>query len=151
MTRLHQVRIGLLLLLIILFALPYHAQAGQKVTIGLNLPLSGARNDGSQFREGAELLREQINGAGGLKIGDSRYEVEYVYADNGFDPPKAVAATIELITKHNVLGVVGPNAQFECHPRRQYLRVLQDADDIAHLHQSENHRRPALCLPCLLP
>ena len=117
MNRPHQLRIGLLLLLLLSFIVPHHVQAGQKVTIGLNLPLTGARQaTGVSSKEGAELLREQINGAGGLKIGDSRYEVEYVYADNESNPQKAVAATLELITKHNVLGVVGPNASSNAIP-----------------------------------
>lgn len=117
MNRPHQLRIGLLLLLLFSFTVPHHVQAGQKVTIGLNLPLTGARQaTGVSSKEGAELLREQINGAGGLKIGDSRYEVEYVYADNESNPQKAVAATLELITKHNVLGVVGPNASSNAIP-----------------------------------
>lgn len=117
MNRPHQLRIGLLLLLLISFIVPHHVQAGQKVIIGLNLPLTGARQaTGVSSREGAELLREQINGAGGLKIGDSRYEVEYVYADNESNPQQAVAATLELITKHNVLGIVGPNASSNAIP-----------------------------------
>jgi len=117
MNRPHQLRIGLLLLLLFSFIVPHHVQAGQKVTIGLNLPLTGARQaTGVSSKEGAELLREQINGAGGLKIGDSRYEVEFVYADNESNPQKAVAATLELITKHNVLGIVGPNASSNAIP-----------------------------------
>lgn len=117
MNRPHQLRIELLLLLLFSFIVPHPVQAGQKVTIGLNLPLTGARQaTGVSSKEGAELLREQINGAGGLKIGDSRYEVEYVYADNESNPQKAVAATLELITKHNVLGVVGPNASSNAIP-----------------------------------
>lgn len=117
MTNLHKLRKGFLFLVLFSLSFPCHVQAGQKVTIGLNLPLTGARQaTGVSSREGAELLREQINGAGGLKIGDSRYEVEYVYADNGSDPQKAVAATIELITKHDVLGIVGPNASANAIP-----------------------------------
>ena len=117
MNRTFQLRIGLLLLLLVSLALPCPVPAGQKVTIGANLPLSGAREaTGVSTRDGMELLREQINAAGGLKIGESLYEVEYVYADNESDPQKAVAATLELITKYNVLGIVGPNASSNAIP-----------------------------------
>lgn len=117
MNRSHQLRIGLLLLLLFSCILPEYVQAAQKVIIGLNLPLTGPRQaTGVSTREGAELLREQINRGGGLKIGDTSYEVEFVYADNGSNPQKAVSATIELITKHNVLGIVGPNASSNAIP-----------------------------------
>ncbi|EKD39396.1 MAG: hypothetical protein ACD_75C00423G0002 [uncultured bacterium] len=114
----HQSRIALMLLLLFFCGfIPENVQAAQKVTIGLNLPLSGDRQaTGVSSKEGAELLKDQINGAGGLKIGDSRYELEYVYADNESNPQKAVAATLELITRHNVLGIVGPNASSNAIP-----------------------------------
>lgn len=111
MNRPHQLRIGLLLLLLFSFIVPHHVQAGQKVTIGLNLPLTGPRQaTGTSTKEGAELLREQINASGGLKIGNSQYEVEFVYVDNASDPQKAVAGALDLISKHQVFGIVGPNA-----------------------------------------
>lgn len=113
----HQLRIAILLLLLFSLALPFNGQAGQKIVIGANLPLSGEREaTGVSTKEGMELLREQINGAGGLKVGDSLYEVEYIYADNASDPQKAVAVTLELITRHDVLGVVGPNASSNAIP-----------------------------------
>jgi branched-chain amino acid transport system substrate-binding protein len=117
MKKSHQLHIALILLLLSCSFIPGNGQAGQKLTIGLNLPLSGDRAaTGISSKEGAELLRDQINGAGGLKVGDDRYEVEYVYADNESNPQKAVAATLELITRHNVLGVVGPNASSNAIP-----------------------------------
>ena len=105
-------------MLLLLFSIGSdNAQAGEKVTIGLNLPLSGARQaTGVSTKEGAELLKDQINAAGGLKVGGEQYEVEYVYADNESNPQKAVAATLELITKNNVLGIVGPNASSNAIP-----------------------------------
>lgn len=113
----HPLRIALLLLLLISFGLPCSLLAGQKVTIGFNLPLSGDRQaTGVSTREGAELLRDQINAAGGLEVGGSRYELEYVYADNESNPQKAVAATLDLITRSNVIAIVGPNASSNAIP-----------------------------------
>jgi branched-chain amino acid transport system substrate-binding protein len=87
------------------------ASATDKVTIGLNISLTGARQaSGVSTKEGAELLKEQINGKGGLRIGNKQYQLELVYADNESTPEKAVSANLQLITKQNVLGVIGPNA-----------------------------------------
>lgn len=92
-------------------------QAEQVVKIGLNLPLSGAREaTGVSTRAGAELIRAQINDSGGLKIGESQYKVEYVYADNESNPQAAIAATLKLITQDKVLGIVGPNASSNAIP-----------------------------------
>ncbi|MFH0782685.1 MAG: ABC transporter substrate-binding protein [Pseudomonadota bacterium] len=92
-------------------------QAGEKITVGLNLPLTGNRQaTGVSSKEGAELLREQINSGGGLRVGNNRCEVEFVYTDNESSPQKAVAASLELITQKNVLGIVGPNASSSAIP-----------------------------------
>lgn len=93
------------------------ARAGEKITVGLNLSLSGNRAaSGISTKEGAELLREQINNSGGLRVGNNRYEVEYVYADDESNSQKAVSASLQLITKSNVLGMVGPNASSSAIP-----------------------------------
>ena len=91
--------------------------AGEKITIGLNLSLTGDRQaTGISTKEGVELLREQINSGGGLRVGNTRYEVEYIYADDESSPQKAVSASLQLITKNNVLGMVGPNASSSAIP-----------------------------------
>lgn len=93
------------------------AQAEQVIKIGLNLPLSGPREaTGVSTRAGAELIRDQINDSGGLQVGDSRYKVEYVYADNESNPQAAIAATLKLITQDKVLGIIGPNASSNAIP-----------------------------------
>jgi branched-chain amino acid transport system substrate-binding protein len=87
------------------------ASATDKVTIGLNISLTGARQaSGVSTKEGAELLKEQINAKGGLRIGNKQYQLELVYADNESTPQNAVSANLQLITKNNVFGIVGPNA-----------------------------------------
>lgn len=109
--------LALMLFLLLPFTHPGSALAGEKITVGLNLSLTGNRQaTGISTKEGAELLREQINSSGGLRIGNNRYEVEFVYADDESSPQKAVTASLELITKHNVLGVVGPNASSSAIP-----------------------------------
>lgn len=106
-----------LMTLVLPFGFLATAHAEQVIKIGLNLPLSGARGStGLSSKVGAELLRDQINGSGGLQIGDSRYKVEYVFADNESSPQGAIAAALKLITKDKVLGIVGPNASSNAIP-----------------------------------
>lgn len=102
------------------------ALAAEKVTIGLNLSLTGDRQaSGISTKEGAELLKEQINGKGGVRIGNQQYQLELVYADNESTPQKAVTANLQLITKHNVLGVVGPNASSAAIPAGNIAESFQ--------------------------
>ncbi|MBU1566906.1 MAG: ABC transporter substrate-binding protein [Proteobacteria bacterium] len=110
---------SLALLVFLLCPFTHHssAQAAEKITVGLNLSLSGNRQaSGISTKEGAELLREQINSGGGLRVGNNRYEVEFVYADDESSPQKAIAASLQLITKGNVLGMIGPNASSSAIP-----------------------------------
>jgi len=110
-------RLSLSMLLLWSFTYNGNAQAGEKITIGLNISLTGNRQaTGISTKEGVELLREQVNSAGGLRIGNKHYEVEFVYADDESTPQKAVAAALQLITKDNVLGMVGPNASSSAIP-----------------------------------
>lgn len=108
----------ILMVFLLMQSAPYNsAQAGEKIIVGLNLSLTGNRGaTGISTKEGAELLREQINSGGGLRIGNNRHEVQFIYADDESSPPKAVAASLELITKHNVLGMIGPNASSSAIP-----------------------------------
>ncbi len=109
--------LDILITLMLSFGFLSNAQADQVIKIGLNLPLSGARAaTGISSKEGAELIKDQINGSGGLKIGMSKYKIEYVYADNESNPQGAIAATLKLVTKDNVLGIVGPNASSNAIP-----------------------------------
>lgn len=112
----NKVRVVLVTLLIS-FGFWSIAQAEQVVRIGLNLPLSGAREaTGISSREGADLIKDQINDSGGLQVGGKKYKIEYVYADNESTPQGAVAATLKLITQDKVLAIVGPNASSNAIP-----------------------------------
>ncbi len=103
--------------LVALTLLQSSAWSSQTIIIGFNLPLTGPRQTtGLSTRDGAELLKHQINGTGGIQIGSVQYPVNFVYADNGSNPQKAVSATLDLISKEKVLGIVGPNASSNAIP-----------------------------------
>lgn len=86
------------------------AQSADIIKIGLNMPYTGPREAaGLASRAGADMAKDQINAAGGLKVGGKSYMLEYVYADNHSDAGQAVNNALKLITKNNVLAIIGPN------------------------------------------
>ena len=85
--------------------------AERSIVIGLNLPLSGAREaEGLISRQGAELAATIINAQGGVKVNDTLYTVQYAYRDNKSSASESVAASIGLISKDQVVAVIGPIA-----------------------------------------
>ena len=52
------------------------------IKIGFPIPLTGEIpkvGEGSKYA--AEMLKEEINGKGGLKVGDKMYPLEFIYED----------------------------------------------------------------------
>ncbi|MGI5952561.1 MAG: ABC transporter substrate-binding protein, partial [Brooklawnia sp.] len=78
---------------------------GESVKIGLNLELSGSRAElGDQSLKGAQLAVNQLNESGGV-LGKP---IELVVADNASDGGRAVAVSMQLMTKEKVLAILGP-------------------------------------------
>lgn len=87
------------------------------IKIGFNLPLSGElAKVGESSRNAAEMLREEINSSGGLKIGGDRFILEFIYEDNQSSPEAAIMAAKKLIAQYGVLAVVGPNSSRQAIP-----------------------------------
>jgi len=64
------------------FAVPAYAEE-DTLTIGMTLSQTGSLNvDSVAQQRGAELWRDQVNEAGGLKVGDKRYRIRYVTYDD---------------------------------------------------------------------
>ena len=98
-----------------LFAMP--AFAADTIKIGFNIPLTGdipKVGEGSKFS--AEMLKEEINGAGGLKVGDKTYTLEFIYEDNEAKAESATAAAMKLITSDEVLAMIGPQSSKQAVP-----------------------------------
>lgn len=114
------------LLMIFLLAAPSAGMAAEKVTIGFNLPLSGERKaTGISTKEGVELLQDHFNSDGGILVGNTKYNVEFIFSDNQSTPNGAVAAAIDLITKHKVMAIVGPNASSNAIPAGEICQSFQ--------------------------
>lgn len=85
--------------------------AADRVRLGLNLELTGdIQAVGASSKNAAELFREKINAAGGLKVGTAPLPLELVIRDNAANPMQSASIAQELIAKDNVVAVIGPNS-----------------------------------------
>lgn len=81
----------------------------ESIKIGFDIPLTGEFEVvGNYAKRTAELLLKQQNASGGLKVGEKTYKVEFIYGDNQSSQTEASSQVLFLVTKGNVLGIVGP-------------------------------------------
>jgi branched-chain amino acid transport system substrate-binding protein len=92
--------------------------ARQKVIkIGINAPITGdIPKVGEGTKYAAEMWLEDIQKAGGLKVGKTKYKVELVIEDNESKAESAVKANTKMITEDEVLAIVGPQASSQAVP-----------------------------------
>lgn len=95
--------------------------SGEKtIKIGFNIPLTGDSpkvGEGTKFA--AELVKKDINAAGGLEVKGVKYKLEFIYVDNELKPESAVQAAYKLIEQDKVLAVVGPDGSGRAIPAGQ--------------------------------
>ncbi|MDR2073484.1 MAG: ABC transporter substrate-binding protein [Spirochaetaceae bacterium] len=79
------------------------------IKIGFSIPLTG---DSPMVGEGSkntgEIIKEQVNAAGGLEVGGKKYLLEFIYLDNELKAESAVQNVTRLIDQDQVLAVIGP-------------------------------------------
>jgi branched-chain amino acid transport system substrate-binding protein len=110
--------IMLLTALFMLFAVT--AWSADTIKIGFNIPLTGdIPKVGEMSKEAGEMLKADINGAGGLEVGGKKYLLEFVYEDNEAKAESAVTTALKLIEKDEVLAMVGPNSSKQAVPAGQ--------------------------------
>ena len=98
-------RSGLLILVALFLVAPASSgQAAEKIiTIGAPLPLTGPLSpEGQKQVQGYDLWAEAANKAGGVKVGNERYQVKIVYNDYQSNTPRAVQLAEKLITEDKV-------------------------------------------------
>ena len=96
-----------------------------EIRLGVNAELTGSKPTvGDSCKKAAELLAEQVNQAGGLKVGDKKYLIKLFIEDNEDKAESAAAAAQKLISQNNVLAVIGPNASGNAIPA---ARITEDA------------------------
>jgi len=87
------------------------------IKVGFNLELTGdIPKVGEASKFAAEMLKEDINAAGGLEVGGKKYKLEFVYQDNEAKAESAVNAALKLINQDNVVAIVGPNSSKQAIP-----------------------------------
>jgi branched-chain amino acid transport system substrate-binding protein len=80
-----------------------------QIKIGAPLPLTGAlAPEGLKQKEGYDLWAEEVNKAGGIKVGNARQKVELVYYDYQSGTPRAVQLTEKLISEDKVNFIFAP-------------------------------------------
>ncbi len=85
-------------------SMPRMALAADKVIkIGFLAPLTGpVAAWGKPGLDGCEIWAERVNAAGGIKLSDGDYKVEFVGYDNEYDPAKARTGATKLIREDGV-------------------------------------------------
>jgi branched-chain amino acid transport system substrate-binding protein len=85
-------------------SLPRLAAAQDKVIrIGFLAPLTGAVAAwGKPGLDGCAIWAERVNAAGGVKLADGDYQIEFVSYDNEYDPAKARTGATKLIREDGV-------------------------------------------------
>ncbi len=103
---------------ILLLALP--ALAADTIRIGFNIELTGdIPKVGESSKFAAEMLKAEINGKGGLQVGNKKYQLEFIYEDNEAKAESAVTTALKLIEKDQVLAMIGPNSSKQAVPAGQ--------------------------------
>ncbi|RTZ93968.1 MAG: branched-chain amino acid ABC transporter substrate-binding protein [Deltaproteobacteria bacterium] len=91
--------------------------AAKTIFIGLNIPLTGdIPKVGESSKYAAQMWLEDINKAGGIKVGGKTYKVKLAIEDNESKADSAVSVATKLITEDGVLAIVGPQASKQAVP-----------------------------------
>jgi branched-chain amino acid transport system substrate-binding protein len=85
------------------------ASAQETIRFGAPLPQTGALSpEALKQQQGYDLWAEQVNKAGGIKVGGKKMKVEIVYTDYQSNTPRAVQAAEQLITQQKVNFLFSP-------------------------------------------
>lgn len=79
------------------------------IKIGFNIPLTG---DSPKVGEGAkcagEIVKNEINSAGGMDVKGTKYLLDFIYVDNELKADSAINVANKLIDIDKVLASIGP-------------------------------------------
>jgi branched-chain amino acid transport system substrate-binding protein len=114
-----QTKIGLVGCLLAACVLPGWSK-DKTIKIGFNIPLTGdSPKVGEGSKNAGELVKNQINAAGGLDVKGTKYKLEFVYVDNELKADSAIQAAYKLIDQDKVLACVGPDGSGRAIPAGQ--------------------------------
>jgi branched-chain amino acid transport system substrate-binding protein len=105
---------SLLIIFLIIFSLSICGCGGEdssKIKIGVIAELTGdVPAVGASCKNAAEMAVAEINDAGGIQLGEKKYQVKLIIEDNAGKADQSAAAAQKLITQQKVTAIVGPNA-----------------------------------------
>ncbi|MGD9503813.1 MAG: ABC transporter substrate-binding protein [Syntrophobacteraceae bacterium] len=91
--------------------------AGDVIKVGFDISLTGDKPKvGEVSKYTAEMFKDEINKAGGVKVGDKTYQLDFIYEDSESKAESATAAALKLITQDEALAIIGPQASVEAVP-----------------------------------
>lgn len=106
-----------LVFLVTLFCSAFSARGADTIKVGFNIPLTGdIPKVGESSKFAAEMLKDEINNAGGVKVGNKTYKLDFIYEDNESKAESATATALKLITQDQVLAIIGPQASKQAIP-----------------------------------
>lgn len=95
------------------------------IRIGFNLPFTGMFElVGNHSKNAAELVRKELDAAGGITVGGKKYSVEFVYGDNKSTASVASSLTVRQVSKDKVLGIIGPLSSRQAIPVAQMAQAF---------------------------
>ena len=91
------------------------SSGGDTITFGLNYELTGDNPIiGQSSIDGVNLAIEEINNAGGIKIGDKSYILAVKPLDNEFKQESAAVVTQTFADDDSIVAMIGPNDSAMC-------------------------------------
>jgi branched-chain amino acid transport system substrate-binding protein len=101
-------------------------KAEEVIRVGFNIAQSGMFElVGKNSKNAGELVRQEVERAGGLQVGGKTYKVEFLYGDHTSDPSAAAALAVKQVSQDKVLAIIGPLIS------RQAIPVAQMAQSFA--------------------
>ena len=90
-------------------------KAENTIEFGVNYELTGGFPIiGTSAKEGVKLAVDEINAAGGVKVGGSNYTLVPKFLDNGFNEGEAAVVTQKFADDDDVIAMIGPNDSAMC-------------------------------------
>jgi len=88
------------------------ANAGKNtIPVGVIAELTGdIPAVGTSCKNAAELAVKEVNDAGGLDVGGTKYQIQLSIEDNAGKADQSASSAQKLITQQNVVAIIGPNA-----------------------------------------
>lgn len=94
------------------------------IRIGFNIAQTGMFElVGKHAINAGELVRQEIEKAGGLTVGGKSYKVEFLYGDHTSDPSVAAALAVKQVSQEKVIGIIGPLISAQAIPVAQMAQA----------------------------